>query len=338
MTMSACYLRATQKAGAQARPNRDKSPLLAAKTFLRQLFFEVVAGDQHHVGHFGEFRRLCPFGHPVVEHFAGFIAVYVRAWQQRTVEAGGLRFGKLAHRIHAVDADADNVSRFKALPFGGAHAAQHGVVVHADHQPVFHFRMLNQHGVGGVKRAGDIVGFGRDFIDLFFREACGFQRVHGAGGAAARGVELVSGNRHHSRFFYIPAAFLHLFIEFLALALADFGRGHHHQRHGFHRFAFSGHELVIHGDDFHVVATRFRDNRRAKFRVWRTDDKTLRPARRQAVDGVQGFLAIRHRNFDDFKTQVFARFVGEFPFGLKPRLFRLFHQKTELHGFCDSGL
>ena len=102
----------------------------------------------------------------------------VRARQQRTVEAGSLRFGQLADGVNAVDANPDHVRRFEALAFRRAYPAQHGVVVHADHQPVFDLRMLDQHRVRGVESARDIVGFGWDFIDLFFREAGRFQRIH----------------------------------------------------------------------------------------------------------------------------------------------------------------
>ena len=71
--------------------------------------------------------------------------MYVRAWQQGTVEAGCLCFRQFAHRIHTVNANADDIGRFKALTFRRAYAAQHGAVVHTDDQPMFNFRMLNQH-------------------------------------------------------------------------------------------------------------------------------------------------------------------------------------------------
>lgn len=54
----------------------------ALQPFLRQLLFKVVAGNQHHVSHGGKFRRLGAFGHPVVEHLTGFIAMDIRAWQR----------------------------------------------------------------------------------------------------------------------------------------------------------------------------------------------------------------------------------------------------------------
>ncbi len=117
----------------------------ALQPFFRQLFFEIVARDQHHIGNRGEFWRLCAFGHPVVEHFTGFITMDIRAWQQRAVEAGRLGFRQFVHRIDTINTDANHVWSFKALPFGCAHAAKDGVVIHAHDQPVFHLRMLNQH-------------------------------------------------------------------------------------------------------------------------------------------------------------------------------------------------
>ena len=247
----------------------------------------------------------------------------IRAGQQRTVEAGRFVFRQFADRIHAVDADADDVSRLKALTFCGAHATQHGVVVHADNQPVFDFRMLNQQGVTGVKRARDIVGFGRHLIDLSGRETGCLQRVHRAAGTTTGGIELVGRNRHHAGGFHIPAALLHLFIEFLTLTLTNFGRRHHHQRHGVHRFAFGRHELIVNRDDLQAVAARFRHNGRAEFRIGRTDHKTFCTVGRKAVDGIQGLFPIRHGNFDDVKAKIFARLIGEFPFRLEPGFFWL---------------
>ena len=69
--------------------------------------------------------------------------MYIRAWQQGTVEAGCLCLRQFTHRIHTVN--TDDIARFKALTFRRAYAAQHGAVVHTDDQPMFNFRMLNQH-------------------------------------------------------------------------------------------------------------------------------------------------------------------------------------------------
>ena len=71
--------------------------------------------------------------------------MYVRAWQQGTVEAGCLRLRQFTHCIHTVNTDTDDIGRFKALTLRRAYAAQHGAVVHTDNQPMFNFRMLNQH-------------------------------------------------------------------------------------------------------------------------------------------------------------------------------------------------
>ena len=121
--------------------------------------------------------------------------------------------------------------------------------------------MLDEHGVRRIKGARNIVGFGRNFVDLFFREASRFQGVHGPGGTTTGGVQLVSGNGHHGGLFDIPAAFLHLFVELLALTLTDFSGRHHYQRNGIHRFTFGVHELIVHRNHFHVVTARFRGNR-----------------------------------------------------------------------------
>ncbi|MNY29056.1 hypothetical protein D3C86_1630750 [compost metagenome] len=151
---------------------------------------------------------------------------------------------------------------------------------------MFHFRVLHQHRVGGIKCTWDIVGFGGHFIDLFFRETGGFQRFHRTGGAAASGIQLISCDGHHRTLFHIPAAFLHLFIEFLALTFTDFGGRHHHQRHGVHRLAFGVDELIVNRNHLHAVATRFRHDRRSEFWVRRTNHKSFRTAGCEAIDGV----------------------------------------------------
>ena len=117
----------------------------ACAIFAHQLFFEVIAGNQHHIGHRSELRRLNALGDPVVEHFTGFIAMDVRAWQQGAIEAGRLRLRQFVDSIHAVDANTNHIRRFKALPFCGTHAAKHSVIVHPNDQPVFHLRVLDQH-------------------------------------------------------------------------------------------------------------------------------------------------------------------------------------------------
>ncbi len=226
----------------------------------------------------------------------------IRAWQQRAIEAGRLRLRQFVDGIHAVDADANHIGSFKALTFGRAHAAEDGVVVHPDDQPVFNLRMLDQHRVTGVERSRDIVGFCRHAVDLRVREAGRLQGIDGAGGATARGIQLIGGDRHHSGVFDIPAALLHLFIEFLPLTGANFARRHHHQRYALHRFALRIDELVIDGNHLHVIATRFGDNRRPELGIGGTDDKALRAAGRQAVNGIQGFLSIRDRNFNNVKA------------------------------------
>ncbi|MPN13314.1 hypothetical protein SDC9_160635 [bioreactor metagenome] len=198
--------------------------------------------------------------------------------------------------------------------------------------------MLNQHGVGSIKCAGDIVRFGRNLVNLFFRETGGFQRFHRTAGTTTCGIQFVGRNRHHRGVFDVPTPFLHLFIQFLALTFADFGCRHHHQRDGIHRFAFGIDELIVHGDHFHVIAARLRDNGGTQFWIRGTNNKPLRPARRQAVNRIQRLLAVRHRNFNHFKAQIFPGFIGKFPLRLEPGFFRLFHQKTQFHRFCHSGL
>ncbi|SRN43411.1 Uncharacterised protein [Shigella flexneri] len=71
--------------------------------------------------------------------------MYVRAWQQGTVEAGCLCFRQFAYCIHTVNTNTDDIGCFKALTFGCTYAAKYGAVVHTDDQPMFNFRMLNQH-------------------------------------------------------------------------------------------------------------------------------------------------------------------------------------------------
>ena len=135
-----------------------------------------------------------------------------------------------------------------------------------------------------------------------FREAGRLQGIDGAGGATTGGVQLIGGDGHHRSVFDIPAAFLHFFIQLLSLAGANFAGRHHHQRHALHRFTFGVDELVIDGNHLHVIAACFSDYRRAELRIGGTDDKALRAAGRQAIDGVQGFLTIRYRYFNDVKA------------------------------------
>ncbi len=72
--------------------------------------------------------------------------MYIRAWQQGTVEAGCLCLRQFTSPAStSVNTDTDDIARFKALTFRRAYAAQHGAVVHTDNQPMFNFRMLNQH-------------------------------------------------------------------------------------------------------------------------------------------------------------------------------------------------
>ncbi|SRN43410.1 Uncharacterised protein [Shigella flexneri] len=136
---------------------------------------------------------------------------------------------------------------------------------------------------------------------MFFRESCSFQCVHRTRCTAAGGIQFVGGNRHHCAFFDIPATFLHLFIQFLALTFANFSRRHHHQRNGIHWLTFGVNKLVIHCNDFHIVATRFRDDGRAEFRVRSTNNETFCATGCQAVDRVQCFFAIRHGNLNNLK-------------------------------------
>ncbi len=196
--------------------------------------------------------------------------------------------------------------------------------------------MLHQQGVTGIECARNIVRFGGHFVDLVSREACRFQGIHRAAGTTTRGIQLIRGDRHHAGILRIPAAFFHLFIQFLPLTLANFGGGHHYQRHGVHRFAFGGHKLVIDGNDFQVVTACLGDNGRSELRIGRTDHEAFGTARCQAVDGIQGFLTIRHGNFNHFKAHLFPGFVSKFPLGLEPRFFRLFDQETEFHGLGHS--
>lgn len=70
-----------------------------SQPFFVQLLLEIVAGDEYHIGHFGEFRRLHAFGHPLIQHLNALIAMYVLARQQRTVETGSVGFGQLAYRV-----------------------------------------------------------------------------------------------------------------------------------------------------------------------------------------------------------------------------------------------
>ena len=86
------------------------------------------------------------------------------------------------------------------------------------------------------------------------------------------------------------------------MTCADLTGRHHHQRYALHRFAFGVNELVIDGNDFHIIAARFGDYGRPEFGIGRTDNKAFGSASRQAINGVKGFLTVGDGNFDDVET------------------------------------
>ena len=122
----------------------------------------------------------------------------------------------------------------------------------------------------------------------------------------------------------------HLINQGLPDRLADLSRRDAQVRHIGHRFAVAVDELVVHRQDFQVVTLCFCDDRGAELDVRRADDKSLCAAGGEIVDGAQGFFAIGGRDLDQLKPILVRRLLGEFPFKLEPRLFRLLDDKADL--------
>src|SRR5439155_18845730 len=87
---------------------------------------------------------------------------------------------------------------------------------------------------------------------------------------------------------------------------------------------------VVHRKDFQVAALGFCDDRRSELDVRRADDKSPSTAGGEIVDGAQGFFAIGSRDLDQLEPILVRRLLGEFPFKLEPRLFRLLDDKADL--------
>ncbi len=114
-----------------------------------------------------------------------------------------------------------------------------------------------------------------------------------------------------------------------ALLLPDLVSRHPEVRHVFHEFAAGIDEAVIHGNHFQTVELGLGHDCRAQGDVRRADHETLGAVGGKAVDGREGFLAVRHGDLDHGEALVLAGFFREGPFGLEPGLFRLLHQETD---------
>ena len=105
-------------------------------------------------------------------------------------------------------------SRLEALPFGGAHAAEHGVVIHADDEPVLDLGCCTSMELAASSAPGCRCSWwarGRSGP----RETGGLERAQGALDPATGGVELVGGDGEHPGRLYVPLALLHLLVELL---------------------------------------------------------------------------------------------------------------------------
>ncbi|MNX63268.1 hypothetical protein D3C86_942620 [compost metagenome] len=255
----------------------------------------------------------------------------MRARQHRAVETA-VRFFQFADGVGAVDADADHVRCCETGRFRGAHAAKHGVVVHAaDDQVLRRARQFHQRRVGGVHAARHVEGFQGREQNVILRHAGLFQRLHRTVGAFLAGVEFVVGVDHRVGVFPVPATFFRFGGHGAALFLADFECGHAEVRHVFHELAAGVDKTVIDSNHFQPVELGLGHDRRAEGHVRRADHEALGAVGRQAVDGRQGFLTIRYGDLDQGKALLLAGLFGERPFGLEPGFFRLLDQKTDFH-------
>ena len=211
----------------------------------------------------------------------------------------------------AIDADTDHIGRREAGAFGSAHAAEHGVVVHAADDQVFRAAgQLDQRRVGGVHAARYVEGFQCGEEDVILGHAGLLQGIDRTVGALLAGVEFVVGVDHRVGVFPVPVTLFRFSDHRGTLLLADFERGHAQVRHVFHELAVGIDKTVVDGNHFQVVDLGFGHDGRAEGYVRRADHEALGTVGSKAVDGRQGFLAIRHGDFDQFKALILGGFLG----------------------------
>ncbi len=220
------------------------------------------------------------------------------AEQNRGPKSGRRSLLEFGITIGAVDADADHVVRAQAASLGRANRAEHGVVVHADHQPAFDFGMLRQQNIHRIKAAGNVGGFVRRFENSIFGKTGGDQRLHRAVGALLRRVQFFKSGSAHRRALQRPAAALHFFVKFFTRQFADLARRQAEIMHVLHERAVGADELIVHRHEFHAVAVGFGFNRRTETNVRRTNHKSFRAVCREVINRRQRFLAVHRADFD----------------------------------------
>src|SRR5262245_6401874 len=86
-----------------------------------------------------------------------------------------------------------------------------------------------------------------------------------------------------------------------------------------------------------MVRRRTLLNSGAQARVRRADDHALRAACAEIVDAGKHTLAVGAADFDQLKTVLGGGAFGKAPLGLKPGLFRLLDDETDLDGGVSSA-
>src|SRR5690606_22445964 len=104
----------------------------------------------------------------------------------------------------------------------------------------------------------------------------------------------------------------------------------------FDRTAVGIDQAVVYRHQLEVVGGRLGDDARAELYVRRADDEALYALCAQIVDSGLNLLTVLRADLDEGETLLLGGDVGELPFVLEPRLFRLLHDEADLH-VCGEG-
>lgn len=141
--------------------------------------------------------------------------------------------------------------------------------------------------------------------------------------------KLVVGNADRADVLHVPATLLDFVDQGLTNSFADFRRRNAHVGHVFDRAAVGVDQTVVDRHQLEVVGGRFRDDAGAELDVRGADDEALRALGAEIVDCRLNLLAVFRTDLDQREALFLSGDVGELPFVLEPRLFRLLDDEAD---------